>query len=695
MKLLRPSLTDFEHFDRYIDTIAKDGKYDEVVKIIPPTQWLLELKTKRHHHNLRQVGFDKVIQQNFAFIEGTDDNLFKVSTKESASSHPWDNVTGNLHHSSNFNKSVGKNFNKNNNRHLEDTHLDKIDKNLLKDCPITENGRMNIEDLEKKFWQSIKTVTNVKKRIKDYSSDEISLNKLLQISTKKNGTLVSNELILNESKTTSTWNLRDTKSMEIYFLHSGSPRLWYSINKQNRGKFHDLVKRYLKDECATKDSVSSFAAILNDKSILISPEILRAGNIEYGTIPQYKDEFIIVFPSNCCSSVDTNLNLIERLDIQLMDPTLLSKTEDNTINSLIALDQAELANDLLPLQDTKLSRDRFFELGNNKHSSTDTGPNDTFIDKNQTTNSRNSNRDLVEPPLFFKTSNYDTVQEALNFGDKKFFNQLESELKQDQFLVRNGITESTLDKILVNLPAENPSYLLPSLPSSSLEYSNQFIPNNFNCVDNSLIGTSDSFALSSGMANNTFISASVTPIGNSSFNSFISKQTVRPIPDTILNHNMNNYQYILNPSNIAIEANNNNNNNYATSPALPKLVNPVEEANLLGLSMKTNEFYQIEGTNNESGQEQVNGNLLDGNLSMDCSHKNFTTEEIIKTRKGSKLFKCQICKRIFSSGHHLTRHKKCVHSNVKPYACPRCDKRFKRKDHVMQHLQKKQACKPV
>ncbi|GAV52504.1 hypothetical protein ZYGR_0AG04950 [Zygosaccharomyces rouxii] len=69
----------------------------------------------------------------------------------------------------------------------------------------------------------------------------------------------------------------------------------------------------------------------------------------------------------------------------------------------------------------------------------------------------------------------------------------------------------------------------------------------------------------------------------------------------------------------------------------------------------------------------------------------FSTNEIMMSENG-KVYVCQECKRQFSSGHHLTRHKKSVHSGEKPYSCPKCGKKFKRRDHVLQHLNKKIPC---
>lgn len=120
---------------------------------------------------------------------------------------------------------------------------------------------------------------------------------------------------------------------------------------------------------------------------------------------------------------------------------------------------------------------------------------------------------------------------------------------------------------------------------------------------------------------------------------------------------------------------NNNSNNFEYNFASNK-----QEPNsaILNNDANNNETYNTSSMNS-------NGNNYQPHSSK------FGENEVIMSDHG-KIYICRECNRQFSSGHHLTRHKKSVHSGEKPHSCPRCGKRFKRRDHVLQHLNKKIPC---
>ncbi|CCF56552.1 hypothetical protein KAFR_0B02550 [Kazachstania africana CBS 2517] len=102
---------------------------------------------------------------------------------------------------------------------------------------------------------------------------------------------------------------------------------------------------------------------------------------------------------------------------------------------------------------------------------------------------------------------------------------------------------------------------------------------------------------------------------------------------------------------------------------------------------------QKRGRKSASPSPILKKSKLQGTSIIHPPQSKFSEEEVVVSKNG-KVYICQICKRQFSSGHHLTRHKKSVHSGEKPFSCPKCGKRFKRRDHVLQHLNKKIPCIP-
>jgi len=88
---------------------------------------------------------------------------------------------------------------------------------------------------------------------------------------------------------------------------------------------------------------------------------------------------------------------------------------------------------------------------------------------------------------------------------------------------------------------------------------------------------------------------------------------------------------------------------------------------------------------NESKLSLVVGE--DGMGQVDDAFKNRGTMRRTKRSPNERRFKCDQCERMFFTRKDVKRHL-VVHTGVRNYACPFCQQRFGRKDHLVRHAKK-------
>ena len=89
---------------------------------------------------------------------------------------------------------------------------------------------------------------------------------------------------------TFTAHTEDVNLLSINTLHAGSPKYWYSIDREDSHRFESLMESYFPDEAR---QCSEF---LRHKRNLLSPSILRKQGIRVYTTVQYPGDAMITFP---------------------------------------------------------------------------------------------------------------------------------------------------------------------------------------------------------------------------------------------------------------------------------------------------------------------------------------------------------------------------------------------------------------
>lgn len=104
------------------------------------------------------------------------------------------------------------------------------------------------------------------------------------------------------------WHIEDLFCYSINYLHSGSPKIWYSIPTNQKHKFEKYVKN------------KYYAIILKDPNLLhrltvhISPLELIENNIQVYRTIQRPGEIIVTMPCGYHSGFSTGFNLGEAVN---------------------------------------------------------------------------------------------------------------------------------------------------------------------------------------------------------------------------------------------------------------------------------------------------------------------------------------------------------------------------------------------
>jgi len=281
IQVFRPTLEEMKDFPKYIEHMESKGAHlAGLAKIIPPEEW-------KPRKNLDYLNDPKVlnleikepIQQNFHGMKGL---------------YHWLNI-------------VKKGL-----KVKEFYELSMTEK-------FKTPHHFDYSDLEKTYWKTLNYGAapiygaDVSGALYDGDVDEFNISKLGTIldsiaegpQAKEIAGVNTVYLYFGMWKSSFAWHTEDMDLYSINYLHFGEPKSWYAIPPAHGKKF----ERYAQSLFPTE--FMKCPAFLRHKTTMISPTILKEGQIPFNRITQEAGEFMITFPYGYHSGFNHGFNIAE------------------------------------------------------------------------------------------------------------------------------------------------------------------------------------------------------------------------------------------------------------------------------------------------------------------------------------------------------------------------------------------------
>ncbi|AJU45718.1 AHL_G0016330.mRNA.1.CDS.1 [Saccharomyces cerevisiae] len=748
--VFKPTYEQFEDFYAYCKAINKYGMKSGVVKVIPPKEWKDKLDLPYSAETLQKIKIKSPIQQHISGNKG----LFMVQNVEKNKTYniiqwkdlskdyvpPEDPKVRRNSRKGSVSKSTKlklKNFESSFN--IGD--FEQFRTEYTMDLSGFQNPE-RLKFLEEYYWKTLNFTTPMygadtpgsifPERLNVWNVAKLP-NILDHMETKVPG-VNDSYLYAGLWKASFSWHLEDQDLYSINYIHFGAPKQWYSIPQEDRFKFYKFMQEQFPEEA------KNCPEFLRHKMFLASPKLLQENGIRCNEIVHHEGEFMITYPYGYHAGFNYGYNLAESVNFALEEWLPIGKKAGkcHCISDSVDIDVKKLAkswrdynkelkgtpslnqlpNPAIPL----LHRPTLKEMENSSLRSTspDVGHFSSFKSKSSGVSSPLLSRmkdysNIVEPTLEDPTLKLKRIS---SFQEQPLNKLLKRETSQTAMLTdhEDNIVAMSLTS-MANSAASS-----PRLPLSRLNSSNE-LSNAQPLLD---------------MTNNNL--AFPGPNGPSGLNPllYISNKNINGIshsaPHSPVNPNISLIKRVKSPnivtlnisressrSPIALNSEARLQHSQQHSFSTPSTVSNLSTS-VLGPLTDTNDIKiphperPIHKTTNrilkkEPPMERPKSNLILSKVASTYHEDSFTNEnndldkeqgsspltskfapeEIVLSGK-NKIYICKECQRKFSSGHHLTRHKKSVHSGEKPHSCPKCGKRFKRRDHVLQHLNKKIPC---
>ncbi|SCV04292.1 LAMI_0H14950g1_1 [Lachancea mirantina] len=531
------------------------------------------------------------------------------------------------------------------------------------------------------------------------------------------------------------WHLEDQDLYSINYLHFGAPKQWYAIPQEDADKFYKLMQEQFPEHAAKCDE------FLRHKTFFVSPKILEKNNIRCNKIVHHEHEFIITYPYGYHAGFNYGYNLAESVNFALESWLEIGAQAKKCmcVEDAVGIDTAKLKNNwqkhLAKTAERSVARDGDGDSAKKrKIEQITTQPNFGLANIN-TEKLKQDAQVLCPSPERNTTPKFPRENPRLKgFNELLHHSSCELQAMEDnpqQSAMRStspnpgqyysGLSQSIsrISSPLLSRMMDLSNIVEPTLEDPTLKFKKRApvhgqkqsatqSPRILDDHDDNMLAMSLA-SMASGASSPRYPLPPIQP------------RPYSPAADTILAPGP---LYEQNPFSYYSTFKSTAGSPPPSSPGPSSLpfIKRLKSPNRVTLNISressrspvslNSEFRSPLAQNISSvGQANINSNLSqattmersppvspfknkDGDVEIPrrpLNQSKISSEEIVVSDKG-KIYVCQECRRQFSSGHHLTRHKKSVHSGEKPHSCPKCGKKFKRRDHVLQHLNKKIPC---
>ncbi|KAL7268580.1 hypothetical protein RUND412_008794 [Rhizina undulata] len=115
-------------------------------------------------------------------------------------------------------------------------------------------------------------------------------------------------LYLGMWKSTFAWHLEDMDLYSINYIHFGAPKQWYSISREDKPKFEQVMKSIWPNDA------KKCTEFLRHKTYLVSPSLLAQHGIKVNKLVHHQGEFVITFPYGYHSGYNLGYNCAESVN---------------------------------------------------------------------------------------------------------------------------------------------------------------------------------------------------------------------------------------------------------------------------------------------------------------------------------------------------------------------------------------------